>query len=164
VAGTSEYFSIGGADPDSFIQSDNEVLVVALDGGDNVYLAVEPAPAFGGQSVLILPGGIWEQGEDPKDTANRELQEEIGQRAAQIEPLVELWPWAKYLTVRSLVYLARDLSAHKLQGDEHYEVGMERVPLSSFETLIESGRLRDARTIAALHLARARLAHERAPK
>jgi hypothetical protein len=86
--------------------------------------------------------------------ANRELQEEVGYRADRLDFLGELRPWSKYLAVRTRVYLARDLRESALPGDEAYEIGVERVPLAAFEALVDQGRLRDARAIAALHLAR----------
>jgi ADP-ribose diphosphatase len=104
--------------------------------------------------VLILPGGTVEPGEPPAETAGRELQEEIGYRAGSLHFLGELRPYSKYLTVCSFVYLACDLTASWLEGDEAYEIGVEPVPLAAFEPLIAAGRLLDARAIAALYLAR----------
>lgn len=54
------------------------------------------------------------------------------------------------------------LTRSRLQGDEDYKIGVERVPLAQFETLITSKRLLDARVIAALYMARAFLDAERA--
>jgi hypothetical protein len=53
------------------------------------------------------------------------------------------------------------LQPSKLQGDEAYEITVERVPLAQFEELIASGRLCDSSVIAALFLARNFLAKER---
>ncbi len=157
----NEWFALEvDAHGESYIRpTSDEVLVVALDGGDEVLLACEPSAAFG-EPVLILPGGCAEPGEPHEATANRELQEELGFRAARLDPLGELWPWSKYLRVRSHVFLARELTPSRLDGDEGYEIGIERVPLSQFELEIAAARLRDARAIAALYLARAFLARE----
>lgn len=155
-----EYFALKrGAGGDMYIHSSDEVLVVALDHLGAVALIVEPSPAFG-EEVLVLPGGTVDPGEDGPATANRELQEEIGQRAARLDPLGELRAWSKYLSTRSHVYLARDLTANWLKGDEKYEIRVEWTALASFEDLITSGRLLDARVIAALLLARRFVAAE----
>jgi ADP-ribose diphosphatase len=132
----------------------DEALIAPLASDGDVLLSVEPAPAFNGESTLILPGGIVEPNETPSAAANRELQEEIGYKAGRLDLLGELRPYSKYLSVRSFVYLARDLSPGRLTGDEGYEIEVERVPLGDFESLIVDGRLRDARVIAALFLAR----------
>ncbi len=150
-----KYFSImrddGGTE---FVRAGDEVLVVALTEQGEALLIEEPAPAFGAPA-LVLPGGSAEEDEEFSLTANRELQEEVGFRAARLDYLCELRPFSKYLTVKSHVYLARQLAPSKLQGDEDYEIGVSRVPLGGFEAMIEGGRLLDARTIAALYLARA---------
>jgi ADP-ribose diphosphatase len=135
------------------VKARDEALIVPLTQQGAVIFAVEPSPALG-RDVLILPGGEVADGEFSLDAGNRELQEEIGYRADRLDFLASLHPWAKYLTVRSHVYLARDLQPGKLAGDEDYAIGVESVPLADFETLIASGRLTDARVVAALYLAR----------
>ena len=151
----TDWFSIRiNAAGDEFVASTgDEVLVVALTDDGDVLLAVEPSPAFG-LAVRILPGGQVELDLSLAHSANKELQEEIGYRAGRLDYLGELWPWAKYLAVRSHV-LARELTPSKLMGDEGYEVGVEQLPLAELETWIADGRLRDSRAIAGLFLARA---------
>lgn len=139
-----------------FIRCPDEVMTIPIDENGDVLLAVEPAPAFG-QDVWVFSGGTVEPGEPHETTANRELQEELGLAAGRLDYLGQLWPWSKYLTVRSDLYLARDLTESRLAGDEGYAIGVARVPLAAFEQYITSGRLRDARIIAGLYLARAYL-------
>ncbi|GAB4574261.1 MAG: hypothetical protein Kow0077_19870 [Anaerolineae bacterium] len=141
------------------IKSGDEALLVPLTPEGEVIFTAEPSPALG-QDVLILPGGEVDQGELSPETANRELQEEIGYRAERLDFIAALHPWSKYLTVTAYVYLARDLTPARLQGDEDYEIGVERIPLERFEHLIATGRLTDARIIAALYLTRRYLAWE----
>lgn len=153
----SEWFSIRDDGKGEYVASTgDEVLVVPLTERGDVLLSVEPSPAFGGPT-LILPGGQVEAGIARSEMANRELQEEIGFAAGRLDALGELRAWSKYLRVRTFVFLGRDLSESWLTGDEDYEIGIERVPLASFETLITAGRLLDARVIAALFLARSYL-------
>jgi 8-oxo-dGTP pyrophosphatase MutT (NUDIX family) len=150
----TRYFAIRSRDGIDYIRGGDEMLVVALDGEGSVLLIVEPSAAFD-QPVLVLAGGEVEPDEPRNLTANRELQEEIGLKAGRLDFLGELLPWSKYLEARSFVYLGRDLTESRLQGDEGYDIIVERVPLDSFESWIASGRLRDSRVIAALYLARA---------
>lgn len=132
---------------------EHEVLIVPLDASGEVILTSEPSPAFGG-TALILPGGSVEASEGHAATAARELAEEIGLAAGRLDFLGELRPFSKYLTVRSFIYLARDLTPHALKGDEDYPIQQERVALATFEQTIASGQLVDARVIAALFMAR----------
>jgi ADP-ribose diphosphatase len=140
--------------------SGDEVLVVALAPGDEILLSRELSAAFGGSTVL-LPGGEIKPGEDQKVTANRELQEELGWAAAQLEFLGEVRPWSKYLNARSYIYLARELTESHLPGDEQYAIEPVRIQLSEIDALVRNGTLLDARVIAGLFLARAFLARER---
>jgi ADP-ribose diphosphatase len=137
-----------------FVRCDDETIVVALTDEGDVLLTIEPSAAFPGPT-MILPGGSTSPDVPNAETANQELQEEVGLRAERLDFLGELRPFSKYLTVRTFVYLARDLVPSRLAGDEAYAIDVERVPLASFESLIASGRLMDARVIAALYLARA---------
>ena len=136
---------------EEFVSATNEALIVPLTPEGDVLLTREPSVAFD-EPALILPGGEVVQGEEPEETASRELQEEIGYAPGRLDFLGEVRGFAKYIAVRSFVYLGRDLTASKLQGDEHYPIEVERVPLSRFEDLIKAGRLLDARVIAALYL------------
>ena len=137
------------ADGAEFVRGGDAVLVVAVRDDGTVVLNVEPSPAFG-EPTMVLPGGQTEDGEPHSNTANRELQEEAGYKAARLEPLGELRPFAKYLAVRLFVFLARDLTRSSMEGDERYEIAVEHVPLDAFEPLIAAGRLRDSSSIAAL--------------
>jgi ADP compounds hydrolase len=143
---------------DEYVICSDEVIIVPLTGEGDIIFIREPAPAFGREQPLLLPGGTIEDGEALAVTANRELQEEIGYQAARLEPLATLRPWSKYLRVTSHIFLARDLTPSKLDGDEGYEIILEPHPLATLDTLIQSGELRDARAIAALLLARDQLA------
>jgi ADP-ribose diphosphatase len=140
--------------------SGDEVLVVALAPGDEILLSREPSAAFGGSTVL-LPGGEIEPGEDQKATANRELQEELGWAASQLDFLGEVRPWSKYLNARSYIYLARGLTESRLPGDEQYTIEPVRILLSELDLLVRNGTLLDARVVAGLFLARAFLNRER---
>lgn len=157
----SKYFEIAEDDEgDEYIACSDEVLMIPLTGEGRIIFIREPAPAFGRESPLLLPGGMVEDSEDLAGTANRELQEEIGYRADRMDFLVEMRPWSKYLRVTSHVFVAQGLQASKLEGDEGYTIGLESHPLNTLDDLIFSGALRDARVIAALMMARQRIVVE----
>lgn len=157
----ADYFSIrtDNHGNEYVASSGDEVLVVPVTADNEVILTIEPSPAFN-ELVLILPGGEVEAGVLHDELANRELQEEIGYAAGRVDFMAELRPFSKYLAVSSFVYLARDLTPAAREGDEPYDIRTERVSLKTFGMLIASGRLRDARAIAALFLAKAHLATE----
>lgn len=145
---------------DMYVATDNAVMCVPLTQEGDVLFIVEPVVYGNADLTLYLPTGKIEPGENPADTAIRELQEEAGYRAGRIDHLGTLSPWVKYFTAQMTLYLARDLTLGKLDGDERHAIAIESIPLAAFEAEIASGRLRDSTVIAALYLARARLASE----
>ena len=148
------------ADGEMYVALDNAAMCVPLTPEGNVLFIVEPIAYGDAALTLYLPMGKMEPGENPADTALRELQEEAGYYAGQMEHLGTLSPWVKYFTAQVSLYLARDLTPHKLDGDERHTIAIEPIPLAAFEAEIVSGRLRDSTVIAALYLARAKLAAE----
>jgi 8-oxo-dGTP pyrophosphatase MutT (NUDIX family) len=143
-----------------YVAASDGVMAVPLLPDGKVILIQEPTGYGDGALTLLLPSGSIEPGEDPRVSVNRELQEEIGFAAARLDPLGQVQPWVKYLTSSITLYLARDLTPSRLQGDEDYPIVTETVALDSFETLIASGRLRDSSVITALFLARQWVAAE----
>jgi 8-oxo-dGTP pyrophosphatase MutT (NUDIX family) len=154
------YFQLmADAEGVGFIHCGDGVLVVPMTGDGQVLLAIERSPAFG-REILTLVSGAVEEGEPLEETANRELQEELGWRADRIDFLGEIHPF-KYLDSRQFVFLARGLVLRKLEGDERHPVRTRSVSLSAWPGLCERGELQDALAIAALCLAESYLAGRR---
>ena len=146
------------ADGVGYVHCGDGVLVVPLTGDGQVLLGVERSPALD-SDVLGLVGGEVKEGEALEETANRELQEELGWRAQRVDFLGELHPF-KYLASRHFAFLARGLVPNKLKGDERHPVGTRQVELDRFPELVTSGELHDTLTIAVLCLAGRFLAQE----
>lgn len=140
-----------------YVDSDHGVMCVPITPDGQVIFILEPPAYLDGKQILFLPAGSVDEGEAPPESANRELREEIGFRAAQLDFLAILNPWVKYLNAHIHIYLARNLTPDKLEGDEGYNIHTETIPLSQIDDLITAGRLTDATVIAALFLARKKL-------
>ena len=136
---------------DLFVEMEDAALVVPLDGGGRVLLVREPSAAFGTRD-LILPGGVIENGETPEAAANRELREEIGVRA-ELRHAGTVAPMVKYVRSRFHIFVGTRLAEDPLQGDEPHEIEIVPTPLEELATLIASGQISDASTIAGLTLA-----------
>lgn len=159
VVASYRWMSICKGDRDEpYMHSSNGVMAVPLNDAGEVLFIVEPD--YTGTPVLFLPAGGIEPGESPAVAINRELQEEIGLRAGRLDGLHAFKSLVKYSSVIIYAFLARDFSPSKLEADETYTIGLERVPLDSFETLITANRLHDSSVIAALYLARQLIAAE----
>ena len=81
------------------------------------------------QLSLEFPGGVFEKGEDALAAAVRELREETGYTAGNIEKLGEFGPNPAIMSNRVHFFLARELSIpleQELDEDEYVEV--ETIP------------------------------------
>lgn len=107
--------------------------------------------------LLEIPAGSLEKGEDPITCALRELEEEVGVTAANIELISEFYVSPGFLTEKMYVYLATGLTEtqQNLEIDELIEI--ERHPLAEALSLITTGEIQDAKTIIGLATAAANL-------
>ena len=103
-----------------------------------------------GKSLLEICAGTLNAGEDPKEGAIRELEEEIGVRAAKIEKLTEFYVSPGFLTEKMFVFLATELIdvGQKLEADELLTI--ERHSLPDLLEMVRNGEIEDAKTMVAI--------------
>lgn len=109
-----------------------------------------------GKYLLEIAAGTLEDGENPKTGAIRELEEEIGVTAENVEKLCEFYVSPGFLTEKMHVYLATGLSdvGQKLEIDEILTV--ERHSFTALLEMIKSGEIEDAKTIIGITMADSR--------
>jgi ADP-ribose pyrophosphatase len=97
--------------------------------------------------LLEIPAGTLDAGEDPKIGAIRELEEEIGVRAANVEKLTEFYVSPGFLTEKMHVFMATGMTevGQKLEADEILTV--ERHSFPALLEMIKRGQIEDAKTI-----------------
>ena len=134
------------------IEHTGAITMLPLDDAHNVWFVRQYRhPAR--QTLLELPAGTLNLGEEPAAAANRELQEEIGMRAERLEALASFYLAPGYSTELMHVFLAQGLSPSALAQDEDEVISVEKVPAGQVLGLIERGELRDAKSLAAILLA-----------
>ncbi|MBA7610243.1 MAG: NUDIX domain-containing protein [Calditrichaeota bacterium] len=113
-----------------------------------------------GEVMVELPAGKLDPGEDPLDTARRELTEETGYTCERLVRLGLIHPCIGYSDERIAVYLATGLKPAKAAGES--DEFLEPFELSLEEALawIEQGRITDVKTIIALYWTERYLAGE----
>ena len=109
-------------------------------------------------SLLEAPAGGVESGEVSEDTVLRELQEEVGYTASNLQHLASFWVAPGWATERMHAYLATGLTPSKLAADDDENIQVVRVPFANAVAMIHSGEIHDGKTIAALLLAQPLLA------
>ncbi|MDH3514331.1 MAG: NUDIX hydrolase [Gammaproteobacteria bacterium] len=123
--------------------------IVALDDEDRVCLLRQYRHAAGGW-VWELPAGKLESGEQPRTTAERELQEEAGMQAAQWESLGKIISSPGIFTEIVHLFLARGLTAVSAGNDFHEVIEVHWVPFTEALAQSRSGEITDAKTVAGL--------------
>lgn len=101
---------------------------------------------------LTFPKGIIDQGEQPIESANRELQEEIGFGAKNLEPLRTLYIAPSHMYGLMHVFVAQDLYPSQLQGDEPEPLEIVYYPLAKIDELLADPHFSEARNLSALFL------------
>ena len=131
------------------------VVVVALDDRDRVSLIRQYRAAVGGELVELVAGKRDQAGEDPVATAARELAEEAGLVAESYRLLATFYNSPGFCDEFSYLYLANGLSEvpRKPQGSEERHCELLSVPLEEALQGIDSGWIKDAKTILGLSLA-----------
>lgn len=135
------------------LEKDDTALLVPINQKNELVLVKEYFYAID-EYQLGLPKGRIDPGYDDIKTANKELQEEIGFKAGRLDKLGVLTMSPGYSTQKTHIFLARDLTESKLEGDEEEVLEVVYYSFDKFEELIDQGKLTEARMIAALYLAR----------
>lgn len=110
--------------------------------------------------LLEIPAGTRDHdGEDPAETASRELAEEVGVRADAMVPLCTMYNTPGFCDEETIVYLATGLSECPTgrQGPEEGAMTVHEVALAEVDRMVAEGTLIDGQTILGLLLARAHL-------
>lgn len=129
----------------------NAVIVVAIVDADTVLLIKEYA-AGTDRYELCLPKGLVHDNEDVLVAANRELQEEVGYAARNLQYLTALTLAPHYMTHTTDLIMAKDLYPSKLEGDEPEPLEVVPYRLDELDELILTGQMTESRSIAGLYI------------
>jgi len=97
--------------------------------------------------LIELPAGKLEPGEEPLPAARRELSEETGLEAENWLSLGALYTSPGFSTETLYLYLATGLRQGQAHPDPNEFLDVERIPLKTLVERVESGEIRDAKTV-----------------
>ncbi|HKL72993.1 MAG TPA: NUDIX hydrolase [Candidatus Onthovivens sp.] len=103
-------------------------------------------------ALIEFPAGKCDEGEDSSVTARRELLEEAGYEAKNLEYLGKMYPSPAYTNEVIHLYLATNLIYKKQNLDENEFMNLFEVSEAQLDEMILSGEISDAKTICAWHL------------
>ncbi len=125
------------------------VAVVAIDAESNVILVSQFRKPVEKELLEITAGGI-DPGEDPVAAVRRELREEIGYLPRKVDRLGGFYSAPGFCTEYLYLYLATDLVPSQLHAEDTESIRLVRVPVGQITSLITSGTICDAKSIAGL--------------
>lgn len=142
--GKQQYFDL--------VEHGDSVTILAVDGEGNVYFVTQHR--IGTDSTLLeLPAGVLDEGEDPLTSAKREIREEIGLAANNFRELGSFYLAPGYTDEYMTVYLATELYESPLDPDDDEFLDVLIMPISEVYRKALAGEFKDGKTLAALLLA-----------
>ena len=117
----------------------------------------QPREAVGVPDLLEIPAGkLDEEGEDPLDTAKRELAEEIGKQAEHWESLGSFFTSPGFANEEIHLFLATGISDvdERPEVEEDERIDVELVPLAQIDEILATNQ--DSKTLVALYPPEAR--------
>jgi ADP-ribose diphosphatase len=130
------------------------VLVVALKDNGNVLLIREYCCGTHDYQLSLPKGAMDRPHETLFEAADRELMEEAGHGARRYQELKPLSLSPGYMGHMIHIVLAEDLYEKRLPGDEPEPLEVLEHPLEDIDTLIAAEDFTEARSLAALYMAR----------
>ena len=123
--------------------------------GERVVLIRQFRHAAGG-FILEVPAGKLDPGEPPRDCALREVEEETGWRAGRLVELGSILTTPGFTDEVIWLFEAHDLAGGRRRLDPDEVIEVLEVPFDEAVAMVRRGEIRDAKSVAAILLARLR--------
>lgn len=134
---------------ETVIRGKNAAAVLPVDAEGKIVFVRQYRHAFG-EMLLEIPAGVLEEGEEPLVGVKRELAEETGNLAGNVEFICEIYPTVGFCTEKVYLFFASDLTPCQqcLDPDEFIEI--ERYTPEEAVEMIYRGEIKDGKTVAAI--------------
>lgn len=124
------------------------VLPVLPDG--RIILVRQYRNALERETIEIPAGARDSKGEDTKETAIRELEEETGYRSDEVEFLLSLRTTVAFCDEFVDVYVAKNLVKGEQHLDDAESIDVEIYPLEELCEKVYAGEIQDSKTVSAI--------------
>ena len=125
------------------------VCIVALPTPNEVILIRQYRHAAG-RELVEIPAGTLHAGEDPRECAIRELEEEAGYLASSMVERARFWTTPGFTTELMYLYEATGLTKTQINPDEDEVIEVDIVSRSKALQMIDDGQIQDAKSILGL--------------
>ena len=105
-----------------------------------------------GEALWELPAGKLDGSETPEDGVQRELSEEIGQRAGRLEKIAFFYTTPGFCDEAMHLFRATGLVADQATADEDERIEIGTFSLDEARAMVADGRLREGKTLVAVLL------------
>ena len=129
------------------------VAVVAIDENNYVYMVKQYRIPYD-KIMLEIPAGKLDVNENPDDAAARELKEETGITAKEINFIGNFYPTVGFCDENLRMYVAKGLTFGEKSPDEDEFVSVEKIHIDTLIDMIMKNEIKDGKTIAILFKAR----------
>jgi len=134
------------------VDHNDSVTIIPVDENNDIWF-VRQYRVGSEKTLLELPAGVMDEGEEPEECAKREIREEIGMAAAKFIHLISFYLAPGYCNEMNHVFVASELSKSPLDSDEDEFLEPVKFHKDKIKEIIKSGQLIDSKSIAALYAA-----------
>ena len=131
------------------VEHPGAVCIVPVDCDGYVTLVRQLREATGGE-LLEIPAGTREPGEEPLETAKRELAEETGLTGGEWREVTAFWTTPGFTRERMTLFFAEGVEPGEASPEEDESFELVRWPVAEIESRL--GEIEDAKSLVGLLL------------
>lgn len=128
----------------------NGAVAVCAINPDNQVILVRQYRKPAEKTLLEIPAGKLEINEERESAAKRELEEETGYIAENLELITEMYGSPGFSNEKISIYLAKDLKIGEMNLDDDEFIEIETYNIEEITSMLQNQEIEDAKTIIAL--------------
>ena len=122
--------------------------IIPLDDENNTWIVGQERYPFNGKYTWEIIEGGGPLKDNPEDSARRELLEEAGLKAKELELIQEMDLSNSATDERALIYVARGLSFHQANPDDTEKLQVKKIPFEDLYQMVLKGEVTDSLSVA----------------
>ena len=145
--------TVGGESVRDIVEHTGGAIMVAVREDGKILMEKQYRKALE-RTILELPAGKADSGEEPFVTATRELTEETGYIPHDVRHLISYYPTCGYSNEHLHIYICKDLTKGEKHLDRDECIDLEGCDADELIRLISKGEIQDSKTIIGILFAR----------